>query len=181
MGLLIPPNRHAPILGGERAVLCGVGDKLMKNQCSEADLNSAFETFVQLKIDALLVGSDVFLTSHRDQVVALAAHHRIPTFYPQREYVLAGGRMSYAPNLAETYRQAGIYVALVLKGAKPSDLPVVQPTKFDFLINLKAAKTLGLEIPPTLLARADDLIEWAPANVLCCNCSRQKLAPGENC
>jgi hypothetical protein len=123
---------------------------------SKADLNAAFAMLVQRNAGALLVASDSLFLSLSEQIVALAAHHKIPTIYSQREPVLVGGLMSYAAKVETGYHQGGIYVARILKGAKPGDLPVVQPTNFDLLINLKTAETLGLEIPPKLLALADE-------------------------
>jgi putative ABC transport system substrate-binding protein len=117
---------------------------------SEGDFSGAFATLVQLNA--------VFI-NRRDQLVALAARHAIPAIYPLREFVLGGGLMSYAPDLGDGYRQAGIYVGRVLKGAKPADLPVVQPTTFEFVLNLKTARTLGVNVPDKLLALADEVIE----------------------
>ena len=126
---------------------------------SEDDFSGAFGALVQLKASALLVSLDVLFISRREHLVALVARYAIPAIYPLREFVLAGGLISYAPNLGLGYRQAGIYVARILNGAKPGDLPVVQPTKFDLIINLKTANALGLQIPDKLLALADEVIE----------------------
>jgi ABC-type uncharacterized transport system substrate-binding protein len=129
------------------------------NASSEGDFARVFTSLVQVKAGALLVGTDTFFLSRRDQLVLLAARHAIPTMYFLREFVLAGGLVSYAPNLHHGYRQAGIYCGRILKGSKPSDLPVVQPTKFDLVINRNTAKVLDLEIPSKLLALADEVIE----------------------
>jgi putative ABC transport system substrate-binding protein len=126
---------------------------------SEGELDSAFTSIVERGAKALLVGAGPLLASYRGRIVALAARYSIPSIYVLREFVEAGGLMSYGASLVEASKQAGIYVGRILKGEKPADLPVIQATKFDLLINLKTAKALGLDVPPTLLARADEVIE----------------------
>jgi putative ABC transport system substrate-binding protein len=123
------------------------------------EIDAALASFVRKRPDALFVGGDPFLLGQRDQISSLAAHHAVPTTYPQREYVDAGGLMSYGTSVPKGYRQAGVYTGRILRGAKPAELPVLQPTSLELAINLKTAKALGLDVPPTLLAIADEVIE----------------------
>jgi putative ABC transport system substrate-binding protein len=122
-------------------------------------MEGVIEQFAHESDSALLVLPELFTATNRQSIIALAARHRLPAVYPFRYFVTGGGLMSYGTELLDTYRQAASYVDRILKGERPSDLPVQQPTKFELIINLKTAKALGLKIPPTLLARADEVIE----------------------
>jgi putative ABC transport system substrate-binding protein len=125
---------------------------------NEQEIDEAFAKLVQLRAGGLLLSSDLFLDSRRDQIIGLAARHAVPAIFELRHFVAAGGLMSYGPSLSEAFRQMGIYTGKILHGAKPADLPVLQPTKFDLAINLKTATALGLTIPQSLLRRADEVI-----------------------
>jgi putative tryptophan/tyrosine transport system substrate-binding protein len=129
------------------------------NASSERDLDAVFVTLVQLRAGALMITADGLFTNHGDQIAALARRYSVPTMFQFRELAAAGGLVSYGPSHTEPYRLAGIYTGRILKGAKPADLPVWQPTKFELVINLKTAKTLGLDVPDKLLALADEVIE----------------------
>ena len=162
IGVLINPDaEHAESQAREvQAGALRIGRQIViLNANSERDINSAFRTLVELGAAGLLVAADVFFYGRREQLVTLAAYHAMPAIYEWREYVLAGGLMSYGSSIADAYRQAGVYAGRILKGEKPSDLPVMQPTKFDLVINLKTAKALGLTVPEKLLAIADEVIE----------------------
>jgi len=129
------------------------------NASTSREIDATFATLARERPDALFVAGDAFFNSRRVQFATLAARDRIPATYASREYVTAGGLMSYGANLADAWRQVGVYAGSILKGTKPADLPIVQATKFEFIINLQTARLLGIEVPPTLLAAADEVIE----------------------
>jgi putative tryptophan/tyrosine transport system substrate-binding protein len=129
------------------------------NASTSSEIDAAFATLAQRGSTALVMSGDQFMVSQREQIVALAARHSIPTIYDRREFAMAGGLMSYGASVLDAHRQIGVYTGRILKGEKPGDLPVMQSTKFDLIINLKTAKALGIDIPPQLLARADEVIE----------------------
>jgi putative ABC transport system substrate-binding protein len=162
IAILINPN--SPItnthLALEQAAARSLGQQvIVASVGTKNDLDAAFATFVQQAANALIVNDDPFFISSREQLVALATRHALPTIYFQRSFAAFGGLISYGPNLVESSGQAGIYVSRILKGQKPADLPVQQPTKFELVINLKTAKALGLTVSPALLAQADEVIE----------------------
>jgi putative ABC transport system substrate-binding protein len=162
VGLLVNPTRpsfESEVKNAQEGAQA-LGVKLIVlNASTEAEIDTAFAELSQQRIAALLIGTDPFFQTRRDQIVALANRLRIATMYNIREYVVAGGLISYAPSLAEVYRQAGTYIAKILKGAKPADLPILQPTKFDLVLNLKTAKTLGLTVSNQMQLLADEVIE----------------------
>jgi putative ABC transport system substrate-binding protein len=162
IGLLVNPTgtlADAQINDMKEAVE-GLSRRLqVANVSSESEIDTAFAALSQSKVGALVIGTDPIFALYRGQIIALAARYKIPAIYNIREYCEVGGLMSYGASLTDTWRQAAIYVSRVLKGEKPANLPVLQPTKFEWVINLKTAKALGISLPPPLLARADEVIE----------------------
>ena len=161
-GLLVnadSPNAEFDIKEAQKAAQLTGRQLVVDHVGADRDLDSAFAGLAQKKVDAVIIESDPLFTNQRDALVALAARYRVPTIYGRREIAVAGGLMSYGSDLADAYRQQGAYAGRILKGEKPADLPIVQPTTFELVINLKTAKALGLDIPPNLLAIADEVIE----------------------
>ena len=162
VGLLTDPSD--PEGSSQRADAQGVAGRLnlklvIMNASTEREIDAAFATFAQQQVGAVIIGSNPFFTGRREQIISLAARHRMPVIYPVREYVASGGLMSYGNNLTEAYRHAGLYVGRILRGAKPADLPIERLTKFEFVINLTTARALGLTVPASFLSLADELIE----------------------
>jgi len=162
IALLVNPNNPLPepIMRDvqEAARLKGLQLHILKAS-TESEIDTAFASLVRLHAGAFILGPDAFLNSRREQITTLAARHAVPAIYDFRENAAAGGLISYGPSLTGTWRQVGIYVGKILKGAKPADLPVQQPTTFELVVNLKTATALGLTVPPSILARADEVIE----------------------
>ena len=162
VGMLVNPklpDTATTVADGQVAARAEGLEPQILHASNDKELTAAFTEMKKRRIDALVVVSDIFFDSRREQLVALAALHTIPAIYPWRDYVIAGGLMSYGTSITEGYRQAGNYIARILKGAQPSDLPVVQPAKFELVINLKTAKALGLSVPLALQVAADEVIE----------------------
>jgi ABC-type uncharacterized transport system substrate-binding protein len=158
--LVNPTNPAEHSLRNEQEVARGIGMRILVGEANtEAEIEQALAGFVAGRADALLVNADALFTAQRDLLVTLAARHRLPAIYAWREFAEASGLMSYGTNLQDAYRQIGVYVGRILKGESPAELPVMQPTKFELVLNLKTAKALGLQIPDKLLALADEVIE----------------------
>jgi putative ABC transport system substrate-binding protein len=162
IGVLVNPGSLASVAQARdaQAAARALGQQIhIVNANSERDIDPAFATLVQHQVGGILVAGNALFTGQRNRLVALAAHHALPAIYYGREFVVAGGLMSYGASMTDAYRQVGNYAGRILKGTKPADLPVMLPTRFELIINLKTAKALGLAVPPTLLTRADEVIE----------------------
>jgi len=162
VGALVNANRPGVEVQEQdlRAAAKATGRELILLRTGDLrDIEAAFATLAKRKVAALVVGADAFFNNNRQQIVVLAARHAMAAVYQWREFPAEGGLLSYGPNLSDAYRQSGLYVGRILKGEKPADLPVTQPTKFELVINLKTARAIGLTVPPTLIARADEVIE----------------------
>jgi putative ABC transport system substrate-binding protein len=162
VGLLVNPNSPVTeaMIKEVTAAAAAIGFAVDVVPASDSrEIEAAFATLVRNKVGALLVGADALFISRRVQIATLAARHIVPAAYPQRDFTEAGGLMSYGSNVSDAYRQVGVYAGRIVKGEKPADLPVVQSAKFELVINLPTARALGLEVPPMLLARADEVIE----------------------
>ena len=163
IALLVNPKYHSATEGTIPLVQQAASAKGVRlhilNATDDDEFEPAFASLARFKADALIVGTDPFFTSRREQIVALASRYSVPAIYEWQEFAAAGGLISYGASLTSLYREAGVYVGKVLKGTKPADLPIQQPTNFELVINLKAAKALGLTVPPTLLTAADKVIE----------------------
>jgi putative tryptophan/tyrosine transport system substrate-binding protein len=162
IGALLNPNY--PDADGQTRLLEAAAETIKQpikiiEAGTERAIDAAFSKFAEQKSSAVLVASDPYFAGRSDQIIMLAAHYGLPTIYPERQYVENGGLLSYGPSLVEAYHQIGVYTGKILRGTKPADLPVVQPTKFELVINLKTAKALGITVPQTLLVAADDVIE----------------------
>ena len=159
--LVNPTNLNAETLSSDlHAAARTLGLQLQVLHASaEREIDAVFTTLLQLQAGGLMIGHDAFFNSQSERLATLALRRAMPTIYQFREFAAAGGLMSYGTDLADSYRQTGVYAGRILKGEKPGDLPILQPTKFELFINLKTAKSLGLTVPPTLLARADEVIE----------------------
>jgi putative ABC transport system substrate-binding protein len=162
IGVLVNPRfpPTAQELDDLESAAKGVGQRLFVGHANDdPELAAALASFVDQHVGALLVTASPFFDTRRNRIISFVAQNRLPAIYHFREYAMAGGLISYGPNIAESYKNAGAYAGRILKGEKPGDLPILQPSKFDFVINLKTAKALGLTVPPTLLAEAGEVIE----------------------